>query len=327
MRAILVKSPGGPEQLVLGAYRRPSPSAGQVLVQVGATALNRADLMQRAGKYPPPPGSSPLLGLEVAGTIIEKGSEVSGWQLGERVCGLLDGGGYAEYAVIHQDLLLPIPDAWSVEQAAAIPEVFLTAFQALYWHAALKENDTVLIHAGASGVGTAALQMVRANGNPCVATASASKHEVCYRWGADKVIDYQSTDFAEHVLAWTDGKGVDVIVDFVGGPYLKQNIKSMALDGRLIMLAMLGGYHVEALSLIPLFRKRLQVIASTLRNRSLEYKGRLVQAFREAMWPKLVDGLLEPVIDSVYPWQDVQAAHQRMEANLNTGKIILRVTD
>lgn len=326
MQAILIEAPGGPEQLKLGTWPTPEPAPHEVLVKIGATALNRADLMQREGRYDPPEGTTPVLGLEMAGTVVDVGSEVTRWRKSDRICGLLPGGGYAEYVTLHEDMALPVPDEWTFEQAAAVPEVFLTAYQALYWLGELQEKQSVLIHAGGSGVGTAAIQMARHTGARVFATASAKKHERCLSLGAEAAIDYRTEAFDERVLDLTDGRGVDVVIDFVGAPYLKQNITSLAVDGRLVLLAMMGGYKVEALNLVPFFRKRLQVIASTLRNRSEAYKIRLTREFAVAMWPHFRTGELEPVIDSVYDWRDVVAAHRHMETNSNSGKIVLRVT-
>ena len=325
MKAVLLTAPGGAEQLYLGAYPTPEPGPDELLVRVAATALNRADLMQREGRYPPPKGASEILGLELAGTVEAMGAACEGWDVGDRVFGLLPGGGYAEYAVLHHQMAMPVPPAMSFEEAAAVPEVFLTAFQALYWLGGLEEEQHVLIHAGASGVGTAAIQLAKRASAHAYATASAPKHRRCLEMGADLVIDYKEDDFAERIQEVTSGYGVDIIVDFIGASYFKQNISSLAVDGRLIILSMLGGRMVESVDLGALFRKRAQVITTTLRSRSLAYKIDLTKAFSKKWLSFFESGHLVPVIDSVYDWADVQDAHRHMGANKNAGKIVLRV--
>jgi tumor protein p53-inducible protein 3 len=325
MQAVLVKAPGGRDQLTLG--RMPLPNLGDedILVRVKATALNRADLLQREGKYPPPPGASPILGLEMAGLVAGRGRGAARWHVGEPVFGLLPGGGYAEYVAIHQDLAMPIPAVLSFEAAAAVPEAFLTAYQALYWIGRLAAGEHVLVHAGASGVGTAAIQLVRAAGAQAWVTASPAKHALCRALGAGAAIDYRTADFAAAVRDLTDGHGADVILDFVGAPYLERNVEALALDGRIVLLAMMGGSRLERFSLGPLFQKRGQLTASTLRNRSLDYKVRLSQAFLAYAAPRFADGTLRPVIDRVFDWADVAEAHQYMEENRNAGKVVLRI--
>ena len=325
MRAILVRQPGGPEQLVLGEYDTPLPGEDELLVRVYASALNRADLMQREGKYPPPEGASPLLGLEMSGEVVAKGRGCAGWNEGDRVCGLLPGGGYAEYAVIHQEMAMAMPPGFSFEEAAAIPEVFLTAYQALYWLGEMQADDHVLVHAGASGVGTAALQLIReADAHP-YATVSEGKVDRTRALGAEEAIDYEHESFDDRLLAETGGRGVDIIVDFIGAPYFEQNMRALARDGRIVLLATLGGHLVEAFDLRPFFRKRARLQASTLRSRSLAYKIRLTQEFVSACLPLFADRRLEPVIDRIYEWEDVADAHRHMGANRNVGKIVLKI--
>ena len=325
MKAVLFDEPGGPEHLYLGEYPTPMPREDELLVRVAATALNRADLMQREGRYPPPPGASEILGLEVAGTVEAVGEACDEWQTGDRVFGLVPGGGYAEYAVLHRQMAMPVPERMTFEEAAAIPEVFLTAFQALYWLGGLDSERRVLIHAGASGVGTAAIQLAKRAGAHAYVTASAPKHRRCLELGADMTINYKEEDFADCVMDVTTGQGVDIILDFIGAPYFKQNVKSLALDGRLVMLSMLGGRTVEAVDLGSLFRKRAHVITSTLRSRSLAYKIALTQDFTKTVLSFFRNAHIMPVVDSVYEWTDVQAAHRHMEANKNVGKIVLRI--
>jgi tumor protein p53-inducible protein 3 len=323
MKAILVKQPGGAEQLTLGEYPDPAPGPRQVLVKVAASALNRADLLQRQGKYPPPPGESPILGLEMAGEVVAFGAGATRWKLGDRVCGLLGGGGYAEYALIHEDLAMPVPENLSWVEAAAIPEVFLTAFQALEWLGRLRRGEWVLIHAGASGVGTAAIQLAREMDARVAATASATKHDTCLRLGAETAIDYQQQDFAREVQQLTQGRGVDLIVDFVAAPYFQRNLEALAMDGRLVMLALMGGARLAEADLSAILRKRLHITGSTLRNRSLEYKIALSAALRAFAWPRFADGRLRPVVDSVFEWTKAAEAHRYMESNRNQGKIVL----
>lgn len=326
MKAVLVEQPGGVEALYLGQAPMPVPAANELLVRVAATALNRADLLQREGKYPPPPGTSDILGMEMAGVVEQVGVDCDGWSEGDRVFGLLPGGGYAEYVVLPHPMAMRIPEEMSFEDAAAIPEVFLTASQALFWLGRLESNQQVLIHAGASGVGTAAIQLARHVGARVFVTASAPKHQRCLNLGATLAIDYTSEDFADRIQEATSGYGVDLIIDFIGAPYFKQNLRSLALDGKVVLLAMMGGSRLEDVNLGLLFRKRAQVLASTLRNRPESYKIALTQAFTDRFLPSLADGTIVPVVDTVFDWTDVQEAHRYMEANKNVGKIVLRVT-
>ncbi|MFP4229251.1 MAG: NAD(P)H-quinone oxidoreductase [Salinivenus sp.] len=325
MRAVVVPEPGGPEQMVIEEVAMPHPGPEEVLVQVHATALNRADTFQRRGQYPPPDGASEILGLEAAGTVAETGENVVDWHENDRVFALLDGGGYAEYALVHKDRLMAIPPGLSMTEAAALPEVFLTAYQALHWLGGLQSRHRVLIHAGASGVGTAATQLVRHEGARPLITASAPKHDRCRLLGAQVTIDYETEDFAARVAEETEGAGVDLILDFIGAPYFHKNVESLAQDGRIIQLATLGGSNVEDVSLRKLMGKRAHLIASTLRSRSLTYKVQLTQEFAADILPAFVDGALRPVIDSTYEWTEVVQAHRRMENNENVGKIVLLV--
>ena len=325
MRAVLVPEPGAPDQMTLGEVPTPSPDPHTVRVRVHATALNRADTFQRRGHYPPPEGASEILGLEMAGVVDAVGEGVVDWTPGDRVFSLLPGGGYAEQVIVHTDMLMAVPPGLSMEEAAAIPEVFLTAYQALHWLGGLQADHRVLIHAGASGVGTAAIQLVRHVGATPYVTASAPKHDRCLALGAAAAIDYKTEDFAARIEALTDGAGVDVILDFIGAPYVDPNIESLAMDGRIVQLATLGGSTAEAVSLRALMAKRVQWLATTLRSRSLDYKVALTQEFAADRLPAFIDGDLRPVIDSTYDWTDVVAAHERMEANENAGKVVLRV--
>lgn len=311
--------------MTIGEVPTPEPAADEVLVKVHATALNRADTFQRRGHYPPPDGASEILGLEMAGTVQETGPGVVDWTEGDRVFALLDGGGYAEYTLVHKDRLMAVPPGMSMQEAAAIPEVFLTAYQSLHWLGGLQPDHNVLIHAGASGVGTAAIQLTRLGEAHPYVTASAQKHDICRDLGAEMTIDYESEDFEKRIQTRTEGNGANIIIDFIGAPYFHQNVGALALDGRIIQLATLGGSTVEQVRLRDLMAKRAQILASTLRSRSLAYKVQLTQEFASDVLPKFIDDELQPVIDSAYDWTDVADAHRRMENNENAGKIILKV--
>lgn len=327
MKAIQFDEFGGPENLRIDEWPEPSFGSDDLLVAIEATALNRADLLQREGKYPPPAGESTILGLEMAGTVIDFGENVQGFQKGDRICGLLPGGGYAERAIIPAALALPIPGGMSFTGAAAIPEVFLTAFQALDWLAQLKPDEKILIHAGGSGVGTAAIQLARQMGaGEIIITASSAKHEMCKQLGAHHTIDYKQEDFSKRVLEITNEQGVDVLIDFVGGPNFAPNLKAMAMDSRMVMLAFLGGPKTpEALNLAAILRKRIHIMGSTLRARTKKYKADLTADLQQKHWPSFVNDELRPIVDSVYDWTKVADAHRYMAQNKNTGKIILKI--
>ena len=255
MKAVVISEYGGPEVMQIG--ERPKPECGpeELLVRVKATAINRADTMQRAGKYPPPPGATDIMGLEMAGEIVEKGAKVSDWEIGEGVCALLPGGGYGEFVSIPAAMAMKIPEGWDFVKAAAMPEVYLTAFQALDWIGDLQAGEKILIHAGASGVGTAATQIALLKGAEVIVTASAAKHALCLELGASKAIDYKSEDFAAVVSEYTKGAGVNFILDFIAAPYFQSNLDSLGLDGRLVMLSLMGGVKPEGINLAPILRK------------------------------------------------------------------------
>jgi len=328
MRAIVLKKEGGPEQLVMGEYPAPQPDSDEILVKVKATALNRADILQRQGRYPPPAGESPLLGLEIAGTVASTGKNVTEWQPGQPVCALLAGGGYAEYAVVHRQAAMPVPPNLSFTDAAAIPEAFLTAYQSLFRLGRMQPGHHVLIHAGASGVGTAAIQLAKDFGAIVHITAgSPEKMNFCRQLGATTAINYKEEDFAERILMSTAGHGVDIIIDFIGGPYWKRNMRALALDGRIISLATMGGERIDDFNIRDLFKKRGSLITSTLRARPLEYKIRLCKEFGQYAIPRFVDSRLRPVVDRIFDWKDVATAHLYMEENRNIGKIVLLISD
>jgi tumor protein p53-inducible protein 3 len=325
MKAIHVQTDKEDRPLVWRETEDPVPSADEVLVDIHAASLNRADLMQRAGGYPPPPGAPEILGLDMAGQIASVGAEVTGWEVGDRVCALLAGGGYAERVTVSQQMLMPIPGTWSYEQAAGMPEVFLTAFVNLFMEAGLQPGETVLMHGGASGVGTAAIQLVREAGGRMIVTASSeAKITRCRELGADLVINYKKEDFVQRVQAFTGGEGVDVIIDMVGAAYLERNLSLLKLKGRLVFISTLSGATTE-MNLGALMGRRLRLIGSVLRSRSLEEKVEIKRRFVDRFWSQLENGSIEPIIDSVYPIEQAGAAHQYMAENRNIGKIILKV--
>lgn len=325
MQAITFASPGGPEVLQLATVPDPVPTAEQVLVRVRATALNRADTLQRRGAYPPPPGESEILGLELAGEVEAVGSAVHGVQPGDRVCALVGGGGYAEKAVVEARMLIPMPEAWSFTQAAAVPEVFFTAQETVFVLGGLKAGETVLIHAAASGVGTAAIQMAREIGARVLVTAgSADKIQRCLELGAHAGCNYKERDFAEWVQEVTNKQGVELIEDFIGAPYWERNLRSLKTCGRLVLVGTMGGVKVET-SLMLLMSKRLQVFGSVLRARPLAEKIAVTQRFCRDWLPLLASGRIKPIVDTVFPLDQAAEAHRYMEENRNFGKIILSV--
>ncbi|XP_032356761.1 quinone oxidoreductase PIG3 isoform X1 [Etheostoma spectabile] len=329
MRAVCVDVPGGPENLLLRTVSRPQPKGGEVLIKVHATALNRADLLQRRGLYPPPPGGSDIIGLEVAGTVDTLGPGVKGgWRPDDRVMALLSGGGYAEYVSVPEELLMPVPPNLTLCQAAAIPEAWLTAFQLLVFIAQVKEGEVVLAHAGASGVGTAAVQLVRLFGAvPVVTAGSPEKLKMAENLGAAAGFNYKEESFAQGVHDFTGGKGANIILDCIGGCNWEQNVSSLATDGRWVLYGTMGGRAVEGDLLGKLLSKRGHLLCSLLRSRSLQYKADLVKAFSHRVLPCFSEqpASLRPVIDSTFNLEDIAEAHRHMEANKNTGKIVINV--
>ncbi len=316
MKAVLLKNFGEADQLYIGETRRPEPANDELLVKVHATALNRADVMHRKGLYPPPEGASPVLGLEMAGVVEKTGPDCADWKAGDRVFGLLPGGGYAEYAAIHHRMAMPVPERFSFEEAAAVPEVFLTAYQALFLLGQLQAGQFVLIHAGGSGVGTAAIQLADSKGAfPLVTAGEKHKLDTCLKLGAVAAINYKTGPFGPAVMETTGGKGVSLVVDFIGAPYWQQNVEVLSMDGRLVFLSMMGGSIPEKMDLRIFMKKRLQVMGSTLRNRSRAYKIELTRAFSEFALPAFRSGRIKPVIDQIFPWEAVAEAHRRMEQN------------
>lgn len=323
MRAMVTQEDGS---LLWQQVTVPSLERGDVLVETYATALNRADLAQRRGLYPPPPGASEVLGLEVAGVVSKVGWEVDNWQVGDAVCALLPGGGYAEAVVVPQDLLMPVPLGWTFAQAAALPEVFYTAFLNVFLEAYLDKGEWVLIHGGASGVGTAAIQLVKhAGGNVVVTASSEEKLAMCRNLGADITINYQEQDFAK-VIGDSEAGGVDVALDIVGAPYLAQHLEVLNTNGRLVIISTLGGKQAE-LDLRALMGKRIAIKGSTLRSRPLHEKVHIKEQFMKRFWRLIEQGAIHPVIDSIYPIAEVDAAFEHMRQNRNIGKIVLQVRE
>jgi putative PIG3 family NAD(P)H quinone oxidoreductase len=327
MKAIVVK-PGEPApRLVWERAPEPVMGAADVQVAVRATAINRADLLQARGQYPPPPGVTDILGLELAGVIAAVGASVKGWQPGDRVMALLPGGGYAQKAVVHHGLLMRMPDGWSFAQGAAVPEAWLTAFSNLFIEGELIAGQTVLIHAGASGVGTAAIQLAAASDATVYATAgSASKLEACQRYGAAVAFDYKNQDFAAEIKARLRGKGVNLILDPVGAAYLRRNLEILAHGGRLINIGLMGGSRVE-IDLGLVLGKSLRLIGSRLRPRPVSEKIEITRRFEERFLPLLESGKLQPVIDRVFWITDAEAAHAHVKEDRNIGKVILEVPE
>jgi len=327
MKAVLMSGTGGVEVLHIGEHPDPIMKEDELLVRVKATALNRADLLQRRGKHPPPKGVPDILGLEMAGEVADVGAACRGWRIGDRVCALLPGGGYAERVSIPAGLAMRIPGNLSFEQGAAIPEVFLTAYQNLFNVGQLAAGQTVLIHAGASGVGTAAIQLVReAGGNSLVTAGSPEKIARCVALGARAGWNYKDGPFAPWVAEQTGGRGVDIVLDFVGAPYFEQNLHALAVDGRMVVIGTMGGAEVGKFSLRTLMSKRLQITGAGLRSMETVRKITLTRDFSEFALPRFADERLVPIVDTVFDWHEVGDAHLRMESNANVGKIVLRVT-
>ena len=325
MKAIVFDAPGDESVLRIAEVPVPDLVAGSVRLRVAAAAVNRADLMQRQGMYPPPPGASELLGLECAGVISEVAPDVEGWRPGDRAMALLAGGGYAEETVVHAGSLMPVPEALSLEQAAAIPEVFLTVFLNVFQLGGLPPGGTALVHGGGSGIGTAAIQLVRAAGAKIVVTAgSEEKCRRCRELGADVAVNYRTGDFASEALEATGGRGVDVVLDSIGAPYLEANLKALAVGGRLVLIGLMGGARVE-INLAALLVRRLQVIGSTLRARPVEEKAAIVAAFLERFGESLAKGEIGAIVDRVLPLEQAGEAHRVVKASEHFGKVVLRV--
>ncbi len=327
MRAIVIREPGDETVLVPDDVPRPTLGAEDVRIRVRATAVNRADLLQRLGLYPPPPGASSIPGLECAGEVLEVGPTVTRFRAGERVMALLAGGGYAEQAVVHHGAVLPVPVSFSDDEAGAFPEVFLTAFSNLFMPrlGALAPGESVLVHGGGGGVGTAAVALLHETGHPCFVTVgSDEKAKRCQELGARAAINYRRESFAERMQELTAGRGVDVILDHLGGSYLEGNLASLAIGGRLVEIGLMGGAHAEV-NLALVLARRLALIGSTLRSRSTAEKAAMVAAFEERFADALRAGRLRPVIHTVLALEQAGEAHRLMKSSAHFGKIVLRV--
>jgi len=323
MHAVTIPEPGGPDALVWAEVPVPEPGEGEVLVEVTASAVNRADLLQRQGFYDPPPGASPYPGLECSGRIAALGPGVSTWTVGDEVCALLGGGGYAEKVAVPTGQLLPVPDGIDVATAASLPEVTSTIWSNVFMVAHLRPGETLLVHGGGSGIGTMAIQLAKAVGATVAVTAgSKEKLDRCAELGADILINYREQDFVEELRAATDGQGADVILDIIGAKYLNQNIKALAFNGRLAIIGLQGGRKGE-LNLGALLSKRAAVTATSLRARPAAEKAAIVAAVREHVWPLLADGRVQPVVDSTLPMSRAADAHRAMEESSHVGKILL----
>ena len=323
MRAVEITKPGGPEVLALTERPRPEPKPNEILVRVAAAGVNRPDVLQRTGNYPVPPGASDLPGLEIAGEVVACGATVSVWKVGDRVCALVSGGGYAEYCTAPELQALPVPKGLSPVEAASLPETFFTVWSNVYERAALKPGESLLVQGGSSGIGVSAIQMAAAMGNRVFATAgSDEKCAACVRMGAEKAINYRTQDFAVEIKAATAGRGVDVILDMVGGDYVPKELKCLADDGRLVFIAFLRGAKTE-LDINELMRRRLTVTGSTLRPRPVEFKGAIAQRLREKVWPLIEAGKIKPEIYKTFPLAQASEAHKLMESSQHIGKIVL----
>ncbi len=325
MRAVEIAEPGGPEVLTPVERPVPTPGPGQILIRLHAAGVNRPDALQRAGAYAPPPGASDLPGLEGAGIVAATGPGVTRWHEGQAVCALLPGGGYAEYAVTHQDHALRLPEGMDMTRAAALCETYFTVWSNVFMRGGLRAGETFLVHGGSSGIGTTAIQLARAKGVRVFTTAgSDEKCATCRDLGAELAINYREADFVEVVRNATDGRGVDLILDMVGGDYIPRNIRALANDGRLIMIAFLGGPKAE-LNFAQIMARRLTVTGSTLRPQSDLAKARIAEQLRSEVWPLLDAGTIAPVMDSTFPLEQATAAHERLESAGHIGKIVLSI--
>lgn len=327
MQAIEISEAGGPEVLKPGPRPVPEPGASEVLIRVAAAGVNRPDVAQRKGVYPPPPGASDIPGLEVSGEIVALGDGVADWQVGDAVCALVTGGGYAEYVAAPAPQVLPVPQGMNMVQAAGLPETFFTVWSNVFDRARFAEGESILIHGGSSGIGTTAIQLCKALGASAIYTTvgSAEKAAFCEQLGATKAINYKDQSFDEEIKALTDKAGVDVILDMVGGDYLPRNIACLKQDGRIVQIALMGGAKAE-INLGRVMMNRLTITGSTLRARSVEFKGEIAVSLRQKAWPLLESGTVAPVIHATFPLSEAAAAHELMETSSHIGKIILDLT-
>ncbi|HUZ64944.1 MAG TPA: NAD(P)H-quinone oxidoreductase [Acetobacteraceae bacterium] len=328
MTYIAAQGAGGPEVLAPVPGEVPAPGPGEVLIRVRAAGVNRPDVQQRRGLYPPPPGASKVIGLEVAGEVAAIGSGVEGWAAGDRVCALTNGGGYAEYCIAPAPQCLPWPDGYDAVRAAALPETYFTVWANLFMLGRLAAGESALVHGGSSGIGVTALQLGAAFGATMYATAgSAAKCAACERLGARAAINYREADFGAEIARLTDRRGVDVVLDMVGAPYAARNIRALAMDGRLVQVAFQEGSVAESLDLLPVMVRRLTITGSTMRPRTTAQKGAIAADLRAKVWPLLDAGRCAPVIHEVFPMEQAAAAHRLMESGAHIGKIMLRVAE
>ncbi|WP_298373580.1 NAD(P)H-quinone oxidoreductase [Azospirillum sp.] len=326
MRCVAITEPGGPEVLRPAQRPLPVPGPGELLVAVAAAGVNRPDTLQRLGRYDPPPGASDLPGLELSGTVVALGADVSGWAIGDQLCALAAGGGYAEYCAVPAAQALPIPTGLSLIEAAAVPETFFTVWTNVFERGGLKPGESLLIHGGSSGIGTTAIQLAKAFGATVYATAgSAEKCAACVALGADRAINYKTEDFPAVIREASGGRGVDVVLDMVGGDYIARDIDVMAMDGRHVSIAFLQGSKVT-LNMAPVMMKRLTLTGSTLRARPVAEKGRIARALRETVWPLFGASPLKPLVHATFPLDRADEAHRLMESSAHIGKIVLTVT-
>jgi NADPH2:quinone reductase len=324
--AIEITTPGGPEVLVAAERPVPVPVAGEVLIKVAAAGVNRPDVFQRLGRYPPPPGASDIPGLEVAGTIERPGPGVDGWRVGDAVCALVAGGGYAEYCTAPAPQCLPVPRGLDLVAAAGVPETFFTVWTNVFERGRLQAGESLLVHGGSSGIGTTAIQLAHARGARVFATAgSAAKCAACERLGAERAINYREEDFAAVVRELTAGRGVDVVLDMVGGDYFARNIDVLATEGRLVEIATLHGAKAE-LNIQTIMQRRLTITGSTLRARPVADKGAIAAAVREHVWPLIEAGRVKPIVHATFPLRDAAEAHRLMESGAHIGKLVLVVS-
>jgi NADPH:quinone reductase len=324
MKIVDIASPGGPEQL--GIVERPTPTFGarDVVIEVAAAGLNRADILQRRGGYPSPPGAPTNPGLEAAGTVAATGSEVTEFKVGDAVCALLQGGGYSEFVAVNVGQVLPVPRGFDFVQAAALPETFFTVWSNVFEFAKLAKDETLLVHGGTSGIGVTAIQLAVALGHTVYATAgSDEKCKFCESLGAARAINYKTQDFVAELLALTNKRGVDVVLDMIGGSYLARNIQTLAVEGRLVMIATQGGTKGE-LDVLRVMQRRLKITGSTLRAREVEFKQQIKAQLLKHVWPLLERGTIKPIVDKVFAMKDAAAAHAHMESSAHIGKIILQ---
>ena len=325
MTAIAISAPGGPEVLLPEERDVPKPGASEILVKVAAAGVNRPDVMQRKGQYPPPPGAPDIPGLEIAGEVAAVGGKVARWKVGDKVTALVAGGGYAEYCLADEAVALPVPKGFSMVEAAALPETFMTVWHNVFQRGALKSGETILIHGGSSGIGTAAIMLAKAFGAKVIVTAgSPQKCEACKKLGADFAIDYKTHDFVAATKEASGGRGADLILDMVGGDYVERNHDAAAVEGRIVQIATQQGFKV-AINLLKIMQKRLTHTGSTLRPRPVADKAMIAHDLEHKAWPLLAAGKIKPVIDSIFPLKEASKAHARMESSAHVGKIVLEV--